>query len=328
MAGGGGCDSAEVQRVGELAGLVHSGTRSAVVRRAVRLHRRSGRAETGAFLAEGPQAVREAIKAGVAIELLTTQTGAERFGVLLGAFGAANATDGAETDAASSGAHAHVSLLTEAAMVRACDAVHPQPIAAICRQHRTELADVVRSTPIRGTTKQPVTQSTQSTPGSSWLSPQPTALLVMLVDCQDPGNVGTVVRLADAVGARAVVISAGSADPFGPKAVRASTGSIFHVPVVTEVDPNEVLSAAAGSGITTIAAAGDAEQDVFELSADGQLHQPTMWVFGNEAHGLPAALRVQCRHEAAVPIFGQAESLNLATAAALCLYQSALAQRR
>lgn len=305
----------------------------------MRLHRRRGRTETGTFLAEGPQAVREAITSGAAIEVLATPAGVDQFAALLGPSEAVSATaDSARKDAgdavtgssvedAGAQARTQATLLSEDALARACDAASPQAIAAICRRDPAELADVIQVASDAARRARSDTRSAKYASVSKSTA-QSTALLVLLVDCQDPGNVGAVVRLADAVGAAGVIISAGSADPFGPKAVRASTGSIFHVPVVTDVDPIEVLGIAAASGITTIAAAGEAMQDVFDLAASGQLRPATMWLFGNEAHGLPVTLRTTCHHEVAIPIFGQAESLNLATAAALCLYQSALAQRR
>lgn len=194
-----------------------------------------------------------------------------------------------------------ITLLTAEAMERACDMATPQPIAAICRRPPAEISAALN---------------------------ERTKLVLMLVDCQDPGNVGTVVRLTDAVGADGLVLGGNCADPFGPKAVRASAGSIFHVPVVPDVDPDQVVATAAALGIATIAAAGDAAADVFALAAAGALERRTLWLFGNEAHGLASALRARCDQEIAIPIFGHAESLNLAAAAAICLYQSALAQRR
>lgn len=265
------------------------GPRSAAVKRAVSLHRRSGRLAAGAFLAEGPQAVREAVAAGAAMEVLTTPTGAQRYADVLGGHrGESNAT-------------ARVTLLTAEALARACDASTPQPIAAICRLPVAGIADVIAPA---------------------------TSLAVLLVECQDPGNVGTVVRLADAVGADGVILTSGSADPYGPKAVRASVGSIFHLPVVTDVTAADVLAAAAANQLATHATVGVAGTDLFDLAAGGELAQPTLWLFGNEAKGLPPELQQRCSRRVTIPIFGRAESLNLAAAAAVCLYESARSRHR
>jgi TrmH family RNA methyltransferase len=152
-------------------------------------------------------------------------------------------------------------------------------------------------------------------------------LVAVLVDANDPGNAGTVVRLADAAGADAVVFAGDSVDAFNPKVVRASTGSIFHLPL-TRASRDELLAALAAAGLTAIATTGAADLELPQAAEDGLLELPTAWVFGSEAHGLPDDLLEGADQTIRVPIYGRAESLNLATAAALCLYASATAQRR
>ena len=150
-----------------------------------------------------------------------------------------------------------------------------------------------------------------------------TDLAVLCADVRDPGNAGTVVRTADAVGAGGVVLAGDSVDAYNPKTVRASVGSLFHLPVAVEPDPAAAVAAARAAGYTVLAADGAGEVDLFAADLGG----PTAWLFGNEAWGLPADLAALADHRVAIPIHGRAESLNLATAAAVCLYASARAQR-
>lgn len=150
-------------------------------------------------------------------------------------------------------------------------------------------------------------------------------LVVVCADVRDPGNAGTVIRSADAAGADAVVLAGHSVDPLNPKTVRATVGSLFHLPVVVADDVTAALTAIRALGVTVLAADGGGELDLFE--ADEILSGATAWLFGNEAWGLPAETAALADHRVRVPIFGGAESLNLSTAAAVCLYASARAQR-
>jgi RNA methyltransferase, TrmH family len=160
-----------------------------------------------------------------------------------------------------------------------------------------------------------------------FLEPTPPAsprLVAICADVRDPGNAGTVIRCADAAGADLVVLAGDSVDLYNPKTIRASVGSVFHLPVVIERDPSTAVAAARQAGLTVLAADMDGE-DLF--TADETLQRPTAWLFGNEAWGLPPELRDAADHVVSIPIYGRAESLNLSTAAAVCLYASARAQR-
>lgn len=150
-------------------------------------------------------------------------------------------------------------------------------------------------------------------------------LAVICADVRDPGNAGTIIRTADAAGAGGVVLAGDSVDAYNPKTVRASVGSLFHVPVAVERDPALAVRAAQEAGLTVLAADGGGEVDLYD--ADELLAAPTAWLFGNEAWGLPAGLAELADHRVRIPIHGRAESLNLATAAAVCLYASARVQR-
>jgi TrmH family RNA methyltransferase len=148
-------------------------------------------------------------------------------------------------------------------------------------------------------------------------------LVAVLHEVHDPGNAGTVIRTADAAGADAVVLTTGSVDPHNGKCVRATAGSLWHLPVVTDADPLETLAELQRKGLTVLATTGAAERDLDEVD----LTAPTAWVFGTEAHGLPDDVLAACDGQVRIPIHGRAESLNLAAAAAVCLYASARAHR-
>jgi len=159
------------------------------------------------------------------------------------------------------------------------------------------------------------------------LEPAP-RLVALLAEVRDPGNAGTVIRVADAAGADAVVLTRSSVDVYNPKCARASAGSVFHLPVTVEADIAETVASLRVAGVQVLAADGAGPADLDSLDDAGELARPTAWLFGNEAWGLPAELRALADAVVRVPIHGRAESLNLATAAAVCLYASARAQRR
>lgn len=150
-------------------------------------------------------------------------------------------------------------------------------------------------------------------------------LVVVLANARDPGNAGTVLRTADAAGADAVIFAGASVDPYNSKCVRSSAGSLFHLPVVAGTGAPETVAALRAAGLAVLAADGSATAGLDELERSGQLAGPTAWLFGNEAWGLPPDLVALADEAVAVPIYGRAESLNLAAAAAVCLYASARA---
>lgn len=150
-----------------------------------------------------------------------------------------------------------------------------------------------------------------------------TRLVAVLAHVRDPGNAGTVLRTADAAGADSVVFTDASVDPYNGKCVRASAGSLFHLPVTTGVHVTRVVEHLKGSGLRVLAADGAGKQTLDDVDLSG----PTAWIFGNEAWGLPEEILTLADDVVRVPIYGRAESLNLATAAAVCLYASARSQR-
>ncbi len=159
------------------------------------------------------------------------------------------------------------------------------------------------------------------------MAPGPT-MLALLGFVRDPGNAGTVIRCADAAGADGVVLSADSVDPHNGKCVRASAGSLFHLPITSDVPLPEAVAAAQAAGLAVLAADGSGHTDLDAAIDSGLLARPVAWLFGNEAWGLPAEARDLADDVVSVPIYGSAESLNLATAAAVCLYATAREQRR
>ena len=256
--------------------------RSGRVAAARKLTRRAGRDAAGLFLAEGRQAVAEALADPARVrEVLVTEAAADAHRDLLGP------------------TPVPVRLITERAAAGLSETVTPQGLLAVC-----ELRDV----------------------DAGMLTVRPPRLAVALAELADPGNAGTVLRTADACGAEAVLFGAGSADPYGGKAVRASAGSIFHVDVVRGASLETVLPALQDAGVTVLAADGGGEAALDEVARDGRLTGPVVWLFGNEARGVPAALAALADLRVRIPMRGRAESLNLAAAAAICLYSTQLAQ--
>ena len=190
--------------------------------------------------------------------------------------------------------------------------VHP-----ITRKAAEHLSDTVTSTGIFAVCS-PVLW-----PFENILAAKP-RLLTVPVLTSDPGNAGTLIRVCDALGADAVVFAGESVDPQGGKAARASAGSLFHIPVARKVDTAEVLAELQSAGLQLLATSADGEVNL--ETAGELLKQPTAWLFGNEAHGLGAEILEQADYRVRIPIRGSAESLNLATAAAICLYESSRMQ--
>lgn len=153
-------------------------------------------------------------------------------------------------------------------------------------------------------------------------------LVAVMSNVRDPGNAGTVIRAADAAGADAVILAGECVDPSNPKVVRATAGSLFHIPVVRSLPLLDAVVELQSAGLQVFAADGAGDVTLGEPGADdAALAPPTAWVMGNEAWGLSEDERSLVDAVVKIPIYGQAESLNLATAASVCLYASARAHR-
>ena len=157
-----------------------------------------------------------------------------------------------------------VHLVTERAAKALSDTVTPTGLVAVCEMPATRLEDVLAGSP---------------------------RLIAVAVGISEPGNAGTLIRIADAMGAGAVILGGHSVDPYNGKCLRASAGSMFSIPVVAAPDAHAAVTAVRAAGLQVLATTVDGETRLDE--ADGLLARPTAWLFGPESHGLPAELADQ-----------------------------------
>jgi len=267
--------------------------RSSRVQRVRDLHNRRGRERAGQFIAEGPGSVLAALHArddslGKANELYFTA-----------AFLTVHPQWVAQLDQAESrGVLSHE--VTDEVMAAMSTTQQAPGILAVCTRAPAQ-------------------------PLASVLTPRdPRAMMVCLERPNDPGNVGTIIRTADAAGAQAVATLGPSADPSNDKSVRASAGSVFHLPVLAGVQPMACVAEARHQGWTILATAADGEVDAFEWLAGQPQPQPMLWLFGNEAHGLDPELQAAADVRLRIPMVGSSESMNLAACVAVCLFAPAV----
>jgi RNA methyltransferase, TrmH family len=191
---------------------------------------------------------------------------------------------------------AEVQLITERAAKALSDTVTPAGLVSVCEHPSASLPDLLAHAP---------------------------QLVAVGVEIGEPGNAGTLIRIAHAMGAAAVAFVGHSVDPYNGKCLRASAGSIFAVPVVVEPDIDAAIATLQNAGLRVLATTVDGEMSL----DNADLSAPTAWLFGSEAHGLSAQVAAQADARVTIPMSGDAQSLNVAAAAAICLYQSATAQR-
>ena len=246
--------------------------------------RRATRWETRRFVIEGPKLLDEALAAGAAIESVYVEP-------------ASAGTDHLVLAGRARDRGAHLYETEVGVLARACDTATPQPVAAV-----VEMVD-------------------RTLDQLSAVRPD---LVVVAVDLQDPGNAGTVIRSAAASGAGAVVFCAGAVDVFNPKTVRASAGSVFHIPVVAGPPAEDVLDAAAAWGLRRVAtvARGGCAHDQYDLAG------PTAIVLGSESHGIPDRLADRLDALITIPMVAASESLNVAMAATVVCFEAARQRRR
>ncbi len=249
------------------------------------LHRRKHRDQRCEFLAEGKQAISQALVAGVARALYGTSASLADHAGLVGRARAAQLP---------------IIPVTPDGMAWLSQTVTPQNLIAVCGFVDVDLQRVLGLPP---------------------------NLVVVLDRIQDPGNAGTLLRTADASGADAVIFSDASVDPYNDKCVRASVGSVFGPAIVRGGVAGNVVAALRQADLQILATDARADTSLYDMAQHGELCRPTAWLFGNEARGLDPELLSAADRSVAIPIYGAAESLNLATAAALCLYASATALR-
>ena len=255
------------------------------VKRVAALARKKERRESGRFMVEGPQAVRELLAYRPRLaEVVYVTTGDESWQH--------------ELDRLASDTGVQVERVTTDVLSAMAETVNPQGVIAVARTWETPLVEVFANA----------------------------KLVAILHEVRDPGNAGTVLRAADAAGVDAVVFAGASIDPFHPKVVRSTTGSLFHLPVAVALTLADAVDAARAAGLTVLAA--DVRgAELLEARAEGVLTGPVAWVFGNEASGLSEEDRALTDRSLKLPIYGVAESLNLATAASVLLYETAFSQR-
>jgi RNA methyltransferase, TrmH family len=266
--------------------------RSPKVKAARQLAKRALRLRARSFLAEGPQAVGEALAhRGVVSQLFITAAARARH---------------ADLADLAAGQGVPVQAVSGEVMAELAQTITPQGVVAVCRYVGVPLAQLAAGAP---------------------------RLVAILANVRDPGNAGTVLRTADAAGADGVIFTDASVDPYNSKCVRATAGSLFHLPLVVDALVAGAVTAMREAGLRILAADSRAGRSLDEagLCAPGGpasvLGGPTAWLFGNEAWGLPTDVLALADDVIAVPIYGKAESLNLAAAAAVCLYASARASR-
>ena len=286
-----------------------SNPRADRVRKVAQLAGRPARLKRSEFLAEGPQAVREALvlhqkriaagEPGIVYEVYASEACLDRH---------------PDLERLAEGTTAFIA--TDEVLAAMADTVTPQGILAVCGFLDVSLEKVLDAGP---------------------------RLVAVLCQVRDPGNAGTVLRAADAAGADAVILTGSSVDIYNPKAVRSTAGSLFHLPVVLGAEVEDLVARFKERGIGVLAADGQGQLNLDRLqdqnaarrlgapAGDAEsvyaLENPTAWLFGNEAQGLSEDELALADHRVAVPVYGEAESLNLGTAATVCLYASARSQQ-
>ncbi|MGP9538756.1 TrmH family RNA methyltransferase [Brachybacterium sp. AOP43-C2-M15] len=288
--------------------------RSERVRKVAALAGRSARRKQGRFRAEGPQAVRSLLahRPELALEVHLTERAADAHPEL------ERLAREAEVPART------VDEQILRAMVRESG---PADRTADARSDGTGGSDaggalvspqgVVAVGALPAEDPDAATASLQALPAAGPLT------VVVLHEVRDPGNVGTLIRTADAAGADLVLLTRTSADPYSPKAVRASVGSLFHLPVLTGAEAGPLLETLAARDITAAATSGHADSELFDVELPGRL----AWILGNEARGLDEETLAAAPLTVRIPLSGHAESLNVHTAATVCLFET-LRRRR
>lgn len=254
------------------------------VKAVTRLTQKDARQETGLFLLEGPQGLKELVHhPEIVHEVFVTETAANRYQLELDALQKAGC---------------NIEVTSDRVMEKLSETQTPQGVVSVVHQQHVEISDILESTP---------------------------RLLAVLDRIQDPGNAGTILRAADAAGADGVLFSSESVDVYNGKVVRSTAGSLLHLPVAVGLDLKETVAALKATGLQVLVADGGGKA-ITDFKPE-ELAKPTAWIFGNEAGGVTPALLELADHVVSIPIYGSAESLNLATAASICLYTTAFAQQ-
>lgn len=256
---------------------------NATVKLAVALQHKKRRDESGLFIVEGVRACEELLASNWQIECGLYTEAAAR-------------QERAASLIEEAGRRCRMTKVSETVLAKAAETEQPQGVLLIARQVVVPLNQLLTDA---------------------------SRLLVVIDGVQDPGNMGTLLRTADAAGADAVIVLEGSTDPFGGKALRASMGSIFHLPLAAGITAADLLTAFSQAKVRLIATA----LEDATCYAEADFHGLLAIVFGNEGNGVSTELLSHAEQKLYIPIYGQAESLNVAAAAAVILYEAARQRR-
>ena len=245
--------------------------------------RRSARTEADRFVIDGPRLVGEAVAAGIVIDEVYVPVGA------LAAPDIAALVDELDTLGVA------VFVLAPDLFASVASTGSPQPAIAVARPPSGDLDALIAEADA----------------------------LFVLVDVADPGNAGTLVRVAEAAGFGGVIACGNAVEWWNPKVVRAAAGSLFRVPVAVAYDPSVVLAALGARGVATVATVVGSEQCFDACDYRG----PVAIVLGGEAHGLPAGVMRSATTTVSIPMHGAVESLNVAMAGAVCAFELARQRR-
>ena len=251
------------------------------------LHASKGRKAAKQFIAEGPAALEAALRSKrfPIVNLYVTETGAELLSQ------SAQSTQSTQLTQLTQSILAKAVYLSEKVMASISTVESAQGVLAICSsEERLNEEEIYRKNALP---------------------------LIYCFEVNDPGNLGTIIRTADALGAAGVMLSPGSADPFSPKVVRATAGSLWHIPLLREVDIARAIEESRAHGRKIYATDGQGAKTLPEVSGEDAL-----WIFGNEARGLTSEITALADEVVSIPMRGRAESLNLATAVAITLFHA------
>ena len=249
------------------------------------LKQKKYREETGTFFAEGLRAVTEAVQYGDVADLFFIKTEESKL-------------NGIIKTAEAKGARLY--SVDEKVMAKLSDTKTPQGVLAVIKMPKDSLRKL-----------RPGTASDNNAP------------VVMLDRVQDPGNLGTIIRTADAVGALGIILLEGCVDAFSPKVVRSSMGSLFHLPVIQDVFPEDAFTWCYRHGYEPASTALKNAQNVYKADISKKM----AFIFGNEANGVAEELQAAAETRLFIPMAGQAESMNVAMAAGIILFEG-LRQRK
>ena len=285
------------------------------VKEVANLKQKKYRTESGTFFAEGLRAVQEAVQYADVTELFYTEAEAGRLDEVLKAAGNVpadtkeksgnmnnvnhnNAGTAKKRNEASNGIRMY--QVDEKVMAKLSDTKAPQGVLAVIRTPEQNLRQL-----------RPGTASDNNAP------------VIILDRVQDPGNLGTIIRTADAVGALGLILLEGCVDAYSPKVVRASMGSLFHLPVLQDVTAEEALTWCYRNGYEPAATALKNAQNVYKADISKKM----AFLFGNEANGVAEELQAAAETRLFIPMAGLAESMNVAMAAGIILFEG-LRQRK